>query len=249
MKSQKYYIYGIMPPKNIQDIQIKGLFDEKIIPKEFQKINLILSTYPAQQDIPVLNSRQNMLTHQKVVEYFFEQNTMIPTQFGTLMTETEIDNFLQNNIENLEKILLDFEGKGEVVLKGFWKDMPTIFKDIAENTPKITQYKQKIQDGMIAPSQNNLVQIGQMVEEELLKRKQKIEDFFYEELSNISHKIIKNQFLNDAMCINMAFLIDRTKEVIFDEKIQKLTDEWDKDIKFQFFAIAAPVHFIQIETN
>lgn len=251
METKKFYVYGVIskPSTTTNDNGIKGLFEENIIIKDFEKIQLIMSLYPEKQDIPVLNSRQNMVTHQKVIEYFFEQNTIIPTQFGTLMTEKEVSIFLENNVKNLNKILADFQGKGEMVLKGFWKDMPSIFKNIAENTPKITQYKQKIQDGNIKASQNNLIEIGQMVEEELLNQKQKIEDFFYQKLSKITHKIIKNQLLNESMCINMAFLIDRKNENIFDEKIQKLTDEFDNEIKFQFFALAAPVHFIQIETD
>lgn len=249
MKQEKFYVYGVMPKQTNNQHEIKGLFDENIVIKDFENVQIITSVYPQTEDVPVLSSRQNMVTHQKTIEYFFEKDTIIPTQFGTLMTEKEINIFLNNNTENLNKTLIDFQQKGEMVLKGFWKDMPAIFKNIAENTTKITQYKERMQNGTITPSQNNLIEIGQMVEEELLNQKQKIENFFYEKLAPMTKKIIKNQLLNESMCINMVFLIDRKDENIFDEKIQRLTDELDKEIKFQFFAIAAPIHFIQIETN
>jgi hypothetical protein len=242
-------VYGIINYQEELEVQnIKGISENNTYLKPYKNLATVVSDYPEDEDEPVLSSRQNLLTHQKVIEYIFEKQTILPSKFGTLMSQNDFEIFFQNNYAQLEKLLNEFQGKAEMILKGFWKDMPSVFSDIAQNSKKINDYKQKIQNGEIASSQSNLIEIGKMVEDELLLKKEKLHSYFQGKLDEFCLNIVPNEIGNEAMFLNIACLIDKKNEKEFDECVQKLTDEFDKEAKFQYFGPAAAANFIKIET-
>lgn len=245
-----FYLYGIIKSDTPNPTMPNGLFGQTVltfVAEDNDTLAILASPYPENQPETVINSRENLLMHQKTIEAIFEQQTVLPIKFGTLMTERTILAFLKNHADSLLQSLHNFSDKAEMVFKGFWKDIPSIFNDIAQNNEKIHNFKQQIDSGQIPATQNNLIEIGKMVEDALQSKKDDLKNTILEKLIPLSIQVKENTLLTESMFMNIVFLIQKSQERSFDAAVQIITDELEHNTKFQYFGPAAPANFIDLK--
>jgi hypothetical protein len=136
--------------------------------------------------------------------------------------------------------------KVELGLKGIWKNMDIIFKEIVEENREIQKLKQKIQDD---PSKNNVqvkMEVSGLVQEALAKKKEKEAERFIDILRRISFDCKLNKTIADEMFMNAAFLVDRGREKEFDNIMDDLGDEYQDRIKFMYAGPLPVFNFVNI---
>jgi len=142
--------------------------------------------------------------------------------------------------------LRDMDHKVELGVKGIWKNMDIIFKEVVEENSEIQKLKQKIQNDS---SKNNVqlkIEVSRFVQEALAKKKEKEAERVVDILRRISFDQKLNKTITDEMFMNAAFLVDKGREKEFDNIMDDLGEEYEERIKFMYAGPLPVFNFVNI---
>jgi len=134
----------------------------------------------------------------------------------------------------------------ELGVKGIWKNMDIIFKEIVEENREIQKLKEKV---LSNSSKNNVqlkIEVNKVVQEALAKKKEKEAERFVDNLrrTSLDHKL--NKTIADEMFMNVAFLVDKVREKEFDNTMDDLSEEYKDRIKFMYAGPLPVFNFVNI---
>lgn len=247
MEKEGKYIYCIIGTKqerNFGPIGIGGRGDE-VLTIGYNDLSMVVSNHPLTKF--VIN-RENLLSHEKVIEEVMKEfDSVLPVRFGTIASNSdEIRNLLDRRYREFKNALRDMDHKVELGVKGIWKNMDIIFKEIVEENREIQKLKQKIQNDS---SKNNVqvkMEVSKLVQEALAKKKEKETERFIDILRRISFDCKLNKTIADEMFMNAAFLVDKGREKEFDNIMDDLGDEYEDRIKFMYAGPLPVFNFVNI---
>lgn len=244
----KYYAYGIVAT-DAQLPEMTGLAEETISLFSFQEVALLVSNYVDEEDKPVMSSRKNLLAHQKVVEAMMQIHTILPLQFGTVLDAETAEKMLEDRYNQFQNNLIEFEGKVELNLKATWVDMSSVFAQIANKDEEIQQLKQGIENLDGLNRQNALIEVGKKVQEKLLQSKEDLAEHFENDLKEYVLKSERGKIISDELALNLHFLVDKSQESELDNQIQKVSENYENELRFKYFGPLAPLTFINWEEH
>jgi len=246
MSREGKYVYSIIEGnegRNFGQIGIGGRGDI-VSTIGYNDISAVISSSPMTKY--VIN-RENMTTHERVIEEIMKDYTVLPVRFCTIATSAEeIRSLLRKRYSEFKGLLRDMDNKVETGLKVLWKDMDRIFKKIVEDNKEIKKLKNK-SEGKSAKIDNTAkIVLGKAVKEALDKKKA---DEAWGILNNFkrTHVDVKeNNLFGDSMFLNAAFLIDRSREKEFDFLVEDLVKKHDDRMAFKYIGPAPPFNFVNI---
>lgn len=247
MEKEGKYIYCIIGTKqerNFGPIGIGGRSDE-VLTIGYEDLSMVISSHPMTKFVV---NRENMLAHAKVIEEVMKEfDSVLPVRFGTLASNAdEIRNLLDRRYREFKDALRDMDHKVELGVKGIWKNMDVIFKEITEENKEIKKLKEKIQKDRGKKNIKAKMEVGKMVERALTKKKEKEIDMIVDTLRRTAFDHKLNKTIGDAMFINAAFLVDKGREKEFDNIMDDLSDEYKKRIKFMYAGPLPVFNFVNI---
>ncbi len=248
MQKDGKYVYCIIATSyecNFGPIGIGGRGD-LVSTIGFQGLSMVVSDHPL--DHFVLNP-ENILAHQKVIEAVMSQfNSVIPVRFGTVAaTPDEIRNLLDRRYSELSELLERFENKVEYNLKASWRNMAVIYKEIDKENTGLKKLRSKIEGLTDEEKRKNLiVEAGHIIEQALQNKK----EFEAEEIVTAFRKTVvaykHNKTTGEAMFMNSAFLINKGREVEFDNVMIDLGEKF-KDRSDYYYTGPLPIfNFIDL---
>ncbi len=252
MKEGKY-IYCIIETKierNFGPIGIGGRGDE-VSTISYRDLGMVISNSPMTKYVI---SRENLLAHERVVEEVMKEFTVLPVRFCTIASSAdEMRNLLDSRYREFKNLLRDMDHKIELGMKGLWKNMETLFKEITIENKEIKRLKEKIQNGMgkknISSTGTFLeakMEVGKLVEEALKRKKEKEAENIVDALRRTAFDHKLNNTVSDEMFINAAFLVDRGREKEFDNIMDDLSEKHKDRIKFMYVGPLPPYNFVNI---
>lgn len=241
METEGKYIYCIIETKqerNFGPIGIGGRNDE-VLTISYDDLSMVVSNHPMTK---LVVSRENLLTHEKVIEQVMQEfDSVLPVRFGTIATSAdEIRNLLDKRYREFKNLLRQMDRKVELGVKGLWKNMKLIFKEIVEENKEIRKTKEKIGNDKTKRAISTKVEVGKMVEQALKKKKEKEAEKVIKALKDTAMEYKLNKTINDEMFMNAAFLVDKGREKEFDNIMDDLGNRYKERIKF-FYAGPLPV--------
>ena len=126
------------------------------------------------------------------------------------------------------------ERKVELGVKGLWKNMSLIFKEIVEENKDIKKIKESIQKDKNKKNIQAKMEVGKMVAQALVKKKEKESAKITNELKTAAYDYKLNKTLGDEMFMNAAFLVDKGREKEFDNIMDDLGEEHKDRVKFMY---------------
>ena len=247
MEKEGKYIYCIVGTKqerNFGPIGIGGKGDE-VLSIGYDDLSMVVSSHPMTKFVV---NRENMLAHEKVIEEVMEEfDSVLPVRFGTIASNAdEIRNLLDRRCREFKNLLRDMDHKVELGIKGIWKNMDLIFKEIVEENKEIKKLKEKIQNDGVKKNIQTKIKIGKMVEQSLAKKKEKEAERFVDILRRTSVDRKLNKTISDEMFMNAAFLVDKGREKEFDNIMDDLSDQYKGRIKFMYTGPLSVFNFVNI---
>ncbi len=247
------YIYCIIETKierNFGPIGIGGRGDE-VSTISYRDLGMVISNSPMTKYVI---SRDNLLAHERVVEEVMKEFTVLPVRFCTIASSAdEMRNLLDSRYREFKNLLRDMDHKIELGMKGLWKNMETLFKEITIENKEIKRLKEKIQNGMgkknISSTGTFLeakMEVGKLVEEALKRKKEKEAENIVDALRRTAFDHKLNNTVSDEMFINAAFLVDRGREKEFDNIMDDLSEKHKDRIKFMYVGPLPPYNFVNI---
>lgn len=245
MEKEGKYIYcviGTKQERNFGPIGIGGRGDE-VTTIGYGDLSMVISDSPMSKYVV---SRENMLAHEGVIEEVMKEFTVLPVRFCTIASNAdEIRNLLDRRYREFKNLLRDMDHKIELGVKGIWKNMDIIFKEIAEENKEIKRAKEKILNNTGKKILTKM-EVGKMVEQALAKKKEKEAEKIVDALRRTAFDCKLNKTIDDKMFMNAAFLVNKGREKEFDNIMDDLGEEYKDRIKFMYAGPLPVFNFVNI---
>jgi hypothetical protein len=246
MEREGKYIYGIIGAKqdrNFGPIGIGGRGDE-VGAIGVDDLAMVVSNHPLMK---LVVNRENILAHEKVIEEVMKEYVVLPVRFCTIAANTdEIRSLLFKRYREFKNLLNDMDHKVELGVKGLWKDMAVIFKEIAEENREIKKVKRKLKEG---PEQNDIgakAGLGRMVEAALKEKKNAETERIVDTLKTLAFDYKLNNTLGDPMFMNASFLVSKGREKEFDNVVEELSEAYEERMRFLYVGPLPPYNFVNV---
>ncbi len=245
MEKEGKYIYCIIATKQERNFGTIGIGSDEVLTLGYEDLSMVVSNHPMTKFVV---NRENMITHEKVIEEVMKEfGSVLPVRFGTIASSAdEIRNLLDRRYGEFKNALRDMDHKVELGVKGIWKDKDVIFKEIVKENKEIRKVKEKIQNDTSRKNIQAKVEVGKMVEQALVKKKEKEAERFVDVLRRTSVDYRLNKTISNEMFMNAAFLIDKGREKEFDNIMDDLNDEYKDRIKFMYAGPLPVFNFVNI---
>ena len=239
------YLYGIFPTPGPDTASLNGLDDQPI---HTHVIDGFTFLYSVAQQSRYLASRKNLLGHERVLEAAMKagDRTLLPLQFGLIIETWEqvITELIQPHSEGLKRLFERLEGKREVGIKVLWQSDQELEQLMAEDS-QLRQDRDRLEGKVL--SMDEVVSIGQAIEDRLEHRKNTVIEAFRTVLNPFSTDVVENDPLTDAMIYNAAYLIPWEDEPDFADAIEALDSQFEDRLRIRYNNFTAPFNFAQLD--
>jgi Gas vesicle synthesis protein GvpL/GvpF len=243
--SHGLYLYGIFLAPGPQDLALEGLDQQ---PVQTHAIDDFVFLYSEAQKERYLASRKNLLGHEKVLEQAMHAGyrTVLPLQFGlTIDTWEKVSVQLTTpHAAKLHTLLEKLSGHREVGVKLFWDSETELQALLAEDDELRTQ-RDSLEGRSL--SMDEVVRIGQRIEQAMSDRKQQIIQAFQTHLNPLAVETVENDAMTEAMIYNAAYLIPWETEAEFSEQVESLDQQFEGRLKIRYNDFTAPYNFAQFQ--
>ena len=199
------------------------------------------------------STRQNMITHEKVLERVMREFTLLPVRFDTVTDSAspvmEIQKLLATKFEEFNGLLKDMEGKVELGLKAFWRDEKAIFQEIVDENLDIRRLRDSLSRQPPQATQHERMILGEMVKAALERKRHREAARLLEPLRPLASRVQENKVIIDRMLLNAAFLVEKRREPEFDTVIKDEEAAHNGRIVFKYIGPVPPYNFVNIVVN
>lgn len=246
MQHEGKYIYGIIATDaapNFGPIGVGGKGDE-VVTIGTNGLAAVVSDSSLEHYVL---SKEHLSAHTRVVEKIAESFTVLPMRFCTVAESAdEVVNFLEANSRQLKNFLKDMEGKVEIGVKIFWKNMKAIYEEISKENRAIKSLK-KNDEG--SSDKQALVRAGQIVEAALEEKRAVEGEEYLRGLRKVAVKQSEGECNTEDMLANASFLVDRDWVKEFDNRIEQIGKEHDERIHVKYVGPMPPFSFVNLEMH
>ena len=233
MQRDGKYIYCIIASDydiNLGSIGVGGRGD-LVSTIGFDGLCMVVSDHPLSRFVV---NPENMLAHQKVIEEVMKEfRSILPIRFGTIAaTPDEIRNLLNRRYSEFMELLKQFENKVELNVRGTWKYMGMIYKEIDKEHVDLQNLRAEIEKLDDKVTKNAKIdEAGKIIEA------------FRKSIFEYKH----NKTTGDAMFMNTAFLVNSGREIEFDNIMADLGNRFDDRSDFIYTAPLPIFNFIDLK--
>ena len=244
---QGLYLYGILPEPVPGDLELNGLDKQ---PVHVHQVDQFVFLYSVAQQERYLASRRNLLGHERVLEQAMTvgYRNLLPLQFGLVIETWEIvcEQLITPYRDGLIQLFEKLEGHREVSVKVMW-DMNAELEMLMQENETLRQERDRLEGKTL--SMEEVVSIGQAIEQAMDDRKNAIIQDFQSALNSLSVDVIENDPMTDTMIYNAAYLIEWDDEGMFGQKVDALDHQFEGRLRIRYNNFTAPFNFAQIERN
>ncbi|NER78534.1 MAG: GvpL/GvpF family gas vesicle protein [Leptolyngbya sp. SIO1D8] len=242
---QLLYLYGIFPAPGPSDLAVKGLDDQPVATHVMGEFAFLYSEAQQQR---YLASRKNLLSHERVLEAAMKQGdrTLLPLQFGLIIEAWDrvAQELIVPHGEGLKQLFTKLSGHREVSVKVLWQADQELNQLMMENH-SLREARDRLEGKLL--SMDQVVTIGQAIEEAVDVRKEGIIQAFRETLNALAIDVMENAPLTDAMIYNAAYLIPWEAESEFSSEIEALDTQFEDRLRIRYNNFTAPFNFAQLD--
>lgn len=246
MEQEGKYIYCIIGTKQDRDFGPIGIGgrDDKVNTIGADDLAMVISSHPLTK---LVVNRENILAHEKIIEEVMKEFTVLPVRFCTIASSTdEIRSLLFKRYREFKNLLRDMDHKVELGVKGFWKDMDGIFKEIAEEDKEIKRVKRRLKKDAEQKDIQAKVGLGKLVEAALKSKKDGEAEKIVDALKASAFDYKLSSTTGDEMFINASFLVSKGREKEFDNIMEELGEMYKDRMKFLYVGPLPPYNFVNV---
>lgn len=242
--SSSFYLYGILSESNLPNFEMEGLDKQ---PVQTQEINGFVFLYSEAQQERYMASRRNLLGHERVLEQAMAcgHRALLPLQFGMTIEDwtTVEQQLIAPQRAKLERLFNKLEGRREVGVKVLWESEQELAMLLQEDET-LRANRDRLEGRSL--SMDQVVQIGQAIEQAMTRRKQTIIETFRAALNSMAIEVVENDGLTDSMIYNAAYLIPWDGEAQFGQVVETLDQQFGSRLRIRYNNFTAPYNFAQL---
>lgn len=193
-------------------------------------------------------SRRNVRGHQAVLDALFERRTVVPARFGTVVTGADalVADLLEGRHAELTALLERLDGQVELGLKASWSDLNRVFIDIVAASPELRAARDRLARRGGAVGYEQRVELGRRAAAALEVRSEREGDALLDALGPLAGAVRRNETLGDAMVLNAALLMERTRTAALDAALAVLDADRGGSLVFTLSGPFPPYSFVDL---
>ncbi|MTJ50890.1 GvpL/GvpF family gas vesicle protein [Dolichospermum sp. UHCC 0259] len=238
------YLYGIFPDPIPENIDLQGLDKQ---PVHSQVVDGFSFLYSDACQEKYLASRRNLLTHEKVLEQAMHEgfHVLLPLRFGLVVKDWETiqKQLIEPYKEQLNELFQKLAGQREVSIKILW-DSKSELQAMMESNHELKQQRDNMEGKNLRMEE--IIQIGQLIESNLVARKQTVIQEFFNNLHPLAKEIVESDPMTEEMIYNAAFLIPWEAEAVFSERVEAIDQKFGDRLRIRYNNFTAPYTFAQL---
>jgi hypothetical protein len=239
------YVYCIVRhdrPRDFGEIGIGG--GRRVYTVQHRDLAAVVSDTPIVIYDP---TRENVLAHEFVNETVMREFTVIPMSFGTVFrSEDDVSELLRSTYQAFSDVLEKMQDKIEFGLKVLW-DREKVIASIERDNEEIRRLKDEITRNASSSTYFARMQLGRLVEAALEEMGNRYVADVHETLKQVAVASRSNKPIGDRMIMNAAFLVERTREREFDERVKEISRRYDDILSFKYTGPWPPYNFVNIK--
>lgn len=247
MEKDGHYIYCIIGSAQDRTFSPNGIGSrgDEVLTIGYNDLCMVVSNHPLNK---FTVSRDHLIAHERVIETVMKEfDSVLPVRFGTIASSAdEIRNLLDRRYREFKNLLRDMDHKIELGVKGLWKDMKTIYKEISGENKDIKRAQGEILSVKGKKSIGAKIELGKLVEEALTRKKEREQEMVTETLRKIAFDYKINKTIGGEMFMNAAFLVDKGREKEFDNIMEELTDQYKSRTAFLYAGPLPVFNFVNV---
>lgn len=201
-------------------------------------------------DAPIIDydpTRKKILSHQEIVNKVMDKYTIIPVAFGTVANNRKnVEAIINSYYEEFDELLDYFKDKMEVGLRVTW-DKDYFNTDI--ETDEIKTLKELVSGKEENRVLDEKVQLGKLVEAEILSKRKEYEKNIYKQLKSLSVNSKLKEQIPIKTVFNAYFLIEKSMEAAFDKEVGSLSEVYQSKLNFNYTGPWPPYNFVDVNIN
>lgn len=241
---RRVYAYCVIEETEPRTFDVAGVEvgDDQAHTLHFQDLAAVVGRPPSA--VHAL-SRAAAIAHEKVIEEVMRQYAVLPMSFGVVArSPAELrTKLLRDQYGELKEALQRIRGKVELDLKAYWKDMGTIFGEIAREVG-IDPVKRT----SAAVSYASRLAVGEQVAQRLKAKREEEAVDALAPLIALADETVARECPGDRMVFNHSFLVRKEREEAFDAAVAEMTRARTSRLQFKY-VLSPPYHFVNLRLH
>jgi hypothetical protein len=246
MTTDGKYIYGFISTNEPKKLGPHGVDEKEVYFFPYEDIAAVVSDYHNKQFdlLPKETLLRNLAAYQAVIEKVMKDSQIIPVKFGTTVQgEEELKRILEKGCAQITSNLKEMKNKIELDVAALWSDLNAVLREIGEKDEQIIRLKQEAASMPPDKLLQFKINVGKHVKEAMDNRKEECASLILDVLKREAEDHCDHPIMDDSMIMNTAFLINKEKQEIFEEKVAQLDRHYQDRIKFRIVGPVPPYSF------
>src|SRR5262245_13643430 len=239
------YVYCIIHSERQRDFGAIGIGGgQRVFTVAYRDLAAVVSDTPIVIYDP---TRENVLAHEFVNETVMREHTVIPMSFGTVFrSEDDVTELLRSTYQAFSDVLDKMRDKIEFGVKVLW-DREKVVANIERENDEIRRLKDEISRHTTTSTYFARMQLGRLIEGALEDMGMRYVADIHEALKPSAVASRSNKPIGDRMILNAAFLVERSSEREFDERVKETSLRYEEMLTFKYSGPWPPYNFVHIK--
>ncbi len=240
------YLYCVIRSKKPQSFKVPGVVGPHfpIYTVHFRELAAIVSdTSEKSYD----STRLNMTTHMRVLEEVMKEHTILPLKFNSIAASEEavFSQLLKPGYDELLTRLDGVTGRVEMGVKAFWRE-DVLYQEIVAENDDIRRLRDRIAGRNPDSMYKERIKLGELTEKALLAKRERESEQMLARLRPHVEDVCIREAATERMALNVALLVNKTKQAVFEESLNALDREEGRRIMLKCVGPAPVYNFVQL---
>lgn len=192
-----------------------------------------------------LGTREDLLTHERVVESLAAETTVVPLRFGAVVTTTGavVEEMLAPHHDWFAGVIDDLRGRLEFTVAGdYVRD--TVLREVLAEEPEVVRLRESLRGLPEDAGYYERIRLGELVAQALDRKRAADGGTVVEALTPHAVAVVPRRPGGEDAAVDVAVLIEAAKRRRFDEAVDGLGARWAGRVRLRVVGPLAPYDFV-----
>jgi hypothetical protein len=238
------YVYGVVETGASISLPTDGVASAATRLVESNGLAAVVSSVPAER---LRVRRSDLHAHLRCLEEVFDQTTVLPCRFGTVLPSEEDvrQRLLDARRDELHGLLEMLAGRAQMNVKALY-DEPEVLREVVASEPEIARVRERARRLGNAGYYEN-IRLGELVNSRLSARRHEDAERIYARLAPLARDVVADARDADALLVLKASLdVERKLLDRFDAELESLAEQEGPTIRFELIGPLPPTAFVSL---
>jgi len=238
------YLYAVIPRSEEQILTFSGIGGNPVYAISHGKVSAVVGDVPNEKIRP---ERRHLGAHHEILKQLMNISAVLPVRFGIIANGSKaVQKILSGNQEAFIEQLDHVAGKVEMGLRVTW-DVPNIFEHFISTHPELRAVRDRLFGSHSNPTPGDKIELGQIFEHSLNHDRETYTEIVENALSERCFEIKENKCRNEMEVMNLACLVGREEEALFESSVFEVAKQFDNNFAFDYNGPWPPASFVEID--